>query len=74
MKSNLFPLPSVLNPDGSINAHKAALLAGKIELERKHNFATVDPATCEHSMVYSKDGDAVHCHFCDRFMYYESKD
>lgn len=48
--------------------------AKAFETERQASFKVTDPATCKHSMVYHKQFDDVHCHFCDKFMYDASKD
>lgn len=60
---------NIIGPNGQIDFAKAVALAEKYEAERKHNFATVDPKTCTHSLVYCKDGEDMHCHYCDKYMY-----
>ena len=61
----------IRKPDGTIDFAKAAALKQQVDAERAHNFATVDPKTCTHSLVYCKVDDDMHCHFCDRYMYSE---
>lgn len=35
---------------------------------RSHSFAN-PPTNCRHELVYCKQDDDMHCHYCDKFMY-----